>query len=92
MISGLYAMPIKNRCLVCASSYGGIDRKKIFTDGIDRDNFLNRLGNILTKTQTACFFWVLIPNHFHLLLKAGTTSISTVMRKLLIGIGRRKIL
>ena len=33
----------------------GIERKRIFTDGVDRDNFLNRLGNILTKTQTACF-------------------------------------
>jgi len=43
----------------------GIERKKIFTDGVDRDNFLNRLGNILTQTQTACFSWALIPNHFH---------------------------
>ena len=31
----------------------GIERKRIFTDGVDRDNFLNRLGNILTETQTA---------------------------------------
>ena len=63
----------------------GIERKEIFTDGVDRDNFLNRLGNILTETQTACFSWALIPNHFHLLLRTGTTSISTVMRRLLTG-------
>jgi hypothetical protein len=31
----------------------GIERKKIFQDSVDRDNFLNRLGNILTETQTA---------------------------------------
>jgi REP element-mobilizing transposase RayT len=63
----------------------GIERKKIFTDGVDRDNFLNRLGNILTETQTACFSWALLPNHAHLLLRTGTTSISTVMRRLLTG-------
>jgi putative transposase len=42
----------------------GIDRKTIFKDDGDRDNFLDRLGNILSETQTACFSWALIPNHF----------------------------
>ena len=63
----------------------GIDRKRIFKDDADRDNFLDRLGNILSETQTACFAWALIPNHFHLLLRTGTTAISTVMRRLLTG-------
>jgi REP-associated tyrosine transposase len=63
----------------------GIERKRIFTDGVDRNNFLNRLENILTETQTACFSWALLPNHAHLLLRTGTTSISTVMRRLLTG-------
>jgi REP element-mobilizing transposase RayT len=44
----------------------GIDRKRIFKDDADRDNFLDRLGNIISETQTACFAWALIPNHFHL--------------------------
>jgi REP element-mobilizing transposase RayT len=63
----------------------GIDRQRIFNDDADRDNFLDRLGNILSETQTACFAWALIPNHFHLLLRTGTTAISTVMRRLLTG-------
>lgn len=63
----------------------GINRKSIFQDDADRDNFLDRLGNILSETQTACFAWALIPNHFHLLLRTGTTTISTVMRRLLTG-------
>jgi len=63
----------------------GINRRRIFKDDTDRDNFLDRLGNILSETQTACFAWALIPNHFHLLLRTGTTSISTVMRRLLTG-------
>jgi len=63
----------------------GINRESIFKDDADRDNFLDRLGNILSETQTACFAWALIPNHFHLLLRTGTTTISTVMRRLLTG-------
>jgi putative transposase len=41
----------------------GIDRKRIFDDDADRDIFLDRLGNVLSETQTVCFAWVLIPNH-----------------------------
>jgi len=63
----------------------GIERRKIFYDDNDRDNFLDRLGNILTDTQTACFAWALIPNHLHLLLRTGVTPIATVMRRLLTG-------
>ena len=63
----------------------GIERRKIFYDDDDRDNFLERLGNILTETGTPCFAWALIPNHLHILLKTGITPIATVMRRLLTG-------
>ena len=63
----------------------GINRKEVFRDDKDRDSFLERLGDILTETQTPCFAWALIPNHFHLLLKTGATPIPTVMRRLLTG-------
>ena len=63
----------------------GINRKNIFKDNKDQDNFLERLGNILTETQTSCFAWALIPNHFHLLIRTGATPISTIMRRLLTG-------
>ena len=42
----------------------GIDRRRIFSDDQDRDNFVERLGNIVTETQTFYFAWALIPNHF----------------------------
>ena len=35
----------------------GINRQRIFKDDADRDNFLDRLGNILSETQTDCFAW-----------------------------------
>jgi len=63
----------------------GIDRCEIFEDDTDRHNFIERLGVILTETQTRCFAWALIPNHFHLLLKTGQVPIATVMRRLLTG-------
>ena len=63
----------------------GITKNKIFLDAVDRNNFLKRLGRILTECETPCYAWALMPNHFHLLLRTGTVPIATVMRKLLTG-------
>ncbi|MFO7646111.1 MAG: transposase, partial [Desulfosarcina sp.] len=63
----------------------GIERRKIFYDDQDRDNFLERLGTVLVETGTPCFAWALIPNHAHLLLKTGTMPLATVMRRVLTG-------
>jgi len=63
----------------------GIERGKIFGSDIDRNHFVERLGDILQETSTICYAWALIPNHFHLLLKTGPVPISTVMRRLLTG-------
>jgi len=63
----------------------GIERGDIFTDNADRNNFVDRFGNILSETKTPCFAWALIPNHFHLLLKTANVPIATVMKRLLTG-------
>ena len=63
----------------------GINRRKIFFDDSDRDDFLDRLGDILSDSKTPCFAWALMTNHFHVLLRTGTAPISTVMRRLLTG-------
>ena len=63
----------------------GIERRKIFLDNVDRDFFVERLGNVVSETRTPCFAWVLMPNHFHLLLRTGKEPLATVMRKLLTG-------
>ncbi|MCG6538457.1 MAG: transposase, partial [Syntrophales bacterium LBB04] len=63
----------------------GIERGVIFRNDRDRDDFLRRLSIILHETRTRCYAWVLIPNHFHLLLKTGRVPISQVMRRLLTG-------
>jgi putative transposase len=63
----------------------GIEQRKIFDDTLDKNRFLVRLSNILNETETSCYAWALLPNHFHLLLRTGNTSIATVMRRLLTG-------
>jgi putative transposase len=49
----------------------GIERRIIFHDDLDRDDFLNRLGKVLADSQTACYAWAFMPNHVHLLLRTG---------------------
>jgi REP element-mobilizing transposase RayT len=52
----------------------GIERRRIFSDDQDRDNFVERLGVIVTETKTFCFAWALIPSHAHILLRTGQTN------------------
>ena len=63
----------------------GIERKAIFKNGADRQDFIDRLGKLLHDTETACYAWALMTNHVHLLLRTGKTTISTTMRRLLTG-------
>jgi putative transposase len=63
----------------------GIERKRIFQDDLDRDDFLSRMGNILPESKTECYAWALLPNHAHILLRTGPVSIATIMRRLLTG-------
>lgn len=63
----------------------GIEGRKIFKDNADRQSFLERLGDILNDSQTPCYAWALMENHFHLLLKTALTPIATIMRRLLTG-------
>ena len=63
----------------------GIERRKTFRDDKDRKSFLERFAIILEETQTQCYAWSLIPNHFHLLLRTGPTPLSKVMRRLMTG-------
>ncbi len=63
----------------------GIERKEIFRDDQDREDFLTRLGEIVQQGEADCLAWALIPNHAHLLLRTGKTSLSRMMRRLLTG-------
>ena len=63
----------------------GINRQAIFSETVDYQDFVHRLGDILSTSTTSCYAWALLPNHFHLLLKPGDVSVSRVMQRLLTG-------
>jgi hypothetical protein len=43
----------------------GIERRKIFRDNKDKDNLVQRLGNIIKDTSAHCYAWSLLSNHVH---------------------------
>jgi len=63
----------------------GIERRKIFRSDYDRENFLNRISELIPATHTDCFAWALLPNHVHLLLRTGSVPVSVFMSRLLTG-------
>jgi putative transposase len=63
----------------------GIEKRDIFLDERDRKLFLERLSTLLKDTETLCYAWSLIPNHFHLLLMPTRFTLALLMRRLLTG-------
>ena len=63
----------------------GIERRNIFKNAKDREDFLDRLSILLPETQTSCYAWVFIPNHAHFLFRTGQVPLATLMRRLLTG-------
>ncbi len=43
----------------------GIERKRVFNDKSDQENFVGRLAQLVPETQTFCYAWVLMTNHAH---------------------------
>ena len=63
----------------------GIDQKRIFKNRVDREDFLKRLSQLCEAEALSVYAWVLMPNHFHLLVRTGRQPLSSSMRKLLTG-------
>ena len=63
----------------------GLERRKLFRDRSDREEFLSRLESALCRTGCSCSAWVLMPNHVHLLVRSGSESLSSLMRRILSG-------
>jgi putative transposase len=63
----------------------GIDRKRLFVDDSDREDFIRRLSALVEESRTRCYAWAQMTNHVHLLLCTGTVAIASIMRRLLTG-------
>ena len=63
----------------------GIERRKIFLEEGDYQDFIERLGKVLGEGGGICYAWSLMPNHFHLLLRTGQGTLVRVMQRLMTG-------
>ncbi|MGM0427882.1 MAG: transposase [Thermodesulfobacteriota bacterium] len=63
----------------------GIERRKIFRNDVDREDFIERLSDLLPETRTQCYAWSFLSNHAHFLFRSGPQGIAALMRRLLTG-------
>ena len=60
----------------------GIERRRIFHDTEDYEDFLARLDRLIPALGFLCFTWVLMPNHAHLVLQTGPIPLPRLMARL----------
>jgi REP element-mobilizing transposase RayT len=60
----------------------GIERKRIFYDDVDRDNFVAWLTAILPECKVRCYAWALIPNLLQLLFRAVMVATAVFLKSL----------
>lgn len=82
-------MPRQARLNIAGAIYHvitrGIERREIFKDEEDREEFLIRLGEGIKKVECRCYGWALMSNHIHLIIGTGTKSLSELMKRVLTG-------
>lgn len=61
----------------------GIEQKNIFKKAEDKKFFLEKLEKVLLESDASCFAWTVMDNHFHLLLRTGSTPLSRIMRRVM---------
>jgi REP element-mobilizing transposase RayT len=60
----------------------GLDGMTIFKDNNDRKRFLELLGKYLGKYENRCYAWVLMPNHYHILVRISASNLGMMMRRI----------
>ncbi|WP_319524102.1 transposase [uncultured Desulfosarcina sp.] len=63
----------------------GIERKPIFRNVADREDFIERLSSLVPDTDTRCYAWTLMGNHAHFLFRSGPDGLARLMQRLLTG-------
>lgn len=63
----------------------GIERRAIFLKALDYEDFIERLEIGLSLVPGQVMGWALMPNHFHLLVRAGGKGISSLMQRVMTG-------
>jgi REP element-mobilizing transposase RayT len=63
----------------------GIEKRDIFLNDTDRNDFIDRLAEIAEDGAMDIYAWVLMPNHFHILCKTKNRPLASSMSKILTG-------
>jgi len=63
----------------------GLERRRIFAGVEDKNDFVERLGEGLERTQCQCLAWAIMSNHYHLLIRVSSQPLSKLMSPLLSG-------
>jgi len=60
--------------------HGGNARQNIFVDNRDRLLFIDLIGEMAVRFKIGMYAWVLMGNHYHLLLKTNRVNLSKSMQ------------
>lgn len=60
----------------------GNERRKIVGDDSDRWMFVRLLGEMVEENKVVCHAWVLMDNHYHLMLETPAANLSLAMKHL----------
>ncbi len=60
----------------------GNERRKIVMNDADRWMFIRLLGEMVEENDVLCHAWVLMDNHYHLMLETPSANLSTAMKHL----------
>ena len=63
----------------------GVERRRLFLDDRDYEEFLGRIPRALEKAPCRVLAWALMPNHVHLLVRSGDRGLASFMRRLMTG-------
>lgn len=82
-------MPRDKRLNIAGAIYHvitrGLERKEIFRDEKDKEEFIARLEKAIKETGCQCYAWSLMSNHVHLLIRTRQESLTDLMRRVLTG-------
>lgn len=67
----------------------GVERRAIFVDDADREDFLRRLAKLALELGFRVFAWALMSNHVHLVVRSSHVHLSRLMARLGTGYARR---
>jgi len=67
----------------------GIEKRNIFLDDEDRNDFVERLCRVLPDSGAGCLSWALLSNLIHLVIRTGDRPLSELMKRVNTGFAVR---